>query len=98
MAAATAAILPSRIATSRTALILFFPSTTWPPFSSRSYSCASADELSNTVRLSQNCVFIAQLFYTSAVLLEFPGVRNDAAQTSVPWLPPQRPLQFTGVR
>jgi hypothetical protein len=28
---ATAAIRPSLIATSRTALILFFASTTWPP-------------------------------------------------------------------
>src|SRR4051794_37150954 len=38
MLAATAAILPSLMATSRIALSLFFPSITWPPFSSRSYS------------------------------------------------------------
>jgi hypothetical protein len=32
----TAAILPSLIATSRTALIPFFPSITWPPLSRKS--------------------------------------------------------------
>ena len=36
---ATAAILPPRMATSRTALILFLGSMTWPPRSSRSYGC-----------------------------------------------------------
>src|SRR4051794_40949524 len=38
MAGATAAIRPLRIATSRTASILFFGSITWPPFSRRSYA------------------------------------------------------------
>ena len=43
MFAATAAILPSLIATSRTALIRFLPSMTWPPLISRSKSvCAQA--------------------------------------------------------
>src|SRR5205823_4261645 len=38
ISAATAAIRPSFMATSRRALILFFGSMTWPPFSRRSYS------------------------------------------------------------
>src|SRR5579884_1046451 len=67
MFCATAAILPSLIATSRTALILFLPSMTCPPLSSRSYSCANAQpaarstinsfigssDVSNTVDLDQ---------------------------------------------
>src|SRR5262245_25377360 len=39
--AATAATLPSAIATSRTALIRFLGSMTWPPFRSRSYFCCA---------------------------------------------------------
>src|SRR3984893_817325 len=42
MAAATAAILPLVMATSRTALIRFLASMTWPPFKSRSYCCCAA--------------------------------------------------------
>src|SRR5262245_52765127 len=42
MLAATAAILPPAIATSRTALMLFRASMTWPPFSRRSYFCCAA--------------------------------------------------------
>src|SRR5688572_5140633 len=41
MRAATAAILPSAIATSRTAERLFFGSITWPPRSSTSYFCCA---------------------------------------------------------
>src|SRR6266567_3000868 len=41
MRAATAATLPSAMATSRTALILFLGSMTCPPFKSRSYFCCA---------------------------------------------------------
>src|SRR5262245_43177757 len=41
MRAATAATRPFAIATSRTALMPFFGSIRWPPFSSRSYFCGA---------------------------------------------------------
>src|SRR5262245_40250176 len=41
MFAATAATFPFAMATSRTALILFRPSMTWPPFNRRSYFCCA---------------------------------------------------------
>src|SRR5713101_5003069 len=41
MFAATAATFPFAMATSRTALILFLGSMTWPPFKRRSYFCCA---------------------------------------------------------
>src|SRR6266699_466612 len=41
MLAATAAIFPFAMATSRTALILFLGSMRWPPFKRRSYFCCA---------------------------------------------------------
>src|SRR5258708_683946 len=64
MRASTAAILPSRIATSRTALILFLASMTCPPCSNRSYCVWARQQdaavTKNAIRLRllidfQNC-------------------------------------------
>ena len=54
MLAWTAAIFPLAMATSRTALIRFLPSTTWPPFNSRSYfCCAETVAMRNRTTLEQ---------------------------------------------
>src|SRR6266571_5395610 len=95
--AATSAIFPALMATSRIALILFFPSITCPPFSSRSYSCAAADELSIKIRLKQNGAFMAQPFYSNASRFKFPGHGDNVAKRGEARLPCQGSLHLTGV-
>src|SRR5713101_8309021 len=85
------------MATSRTALTLFFPSITCPPFSSRSYSCAAADELSIRIKLKQNGALMEKSFYSNAILFKLPGGSDNVAQQNVARFPTQTSLQLTGV-
>src|SRR5437879_2150027 len=78
MPAATAATLPSVMATSRTALILFRESMTCPPFSSRSYLCGACRAGRLTIAASTRHtpaanVAISLIVLPSPVVVPFRG-------------------------
>src|SRR2546425_12813001 len=73
MAAATAATFPFEMATSRTALILFLGSMTWPPFKSRSYFCGGCAETwliqARTTDIPRACATGSLMALTSTIVV-----------------------------
>src|SRR4051812_13718522 len=61
----TSAILPSLTATSRRPLILFLGSITWPPFRTKSYSCAQTKP---TLR-SRNVIRIDRYYFNRELIV-----------------------------
>src|SRR5262249_22240940 len=83
MRAATAATLPSAMATSRTALMRFLGSMTWPPLRSRSYFCCAGCGCAGAWPIA------ASARHTPAANVDFTFIVSPSSEV----VPPGAPLR-----